>query len=201
MIYTMEATKRPNLGTGNTRALRRDGRVPAVIYGDHQETIHIAVDPRDIHKGVHREGFYASLYDITLNGTTIRVLPKAVQFHPVNDTPLHVDFLRVGKNTMVTVEVPVHLLNQDKSKGLKMGGSLNIVRHNVQVVCPPDAIPTMFEIDIADAKIGDSIKSNAINLPTNVKFTITGRDFTIATIAAPRGMTPEEQAQENAAST
>jgi large subunit ribosomal protein L25 len=199
MIYSMVAEKREMAGTGAARAVRRNGQVPAVIYGDKQDNINIALDPRDVIKGINREGFYASLYDIELDGQKIRVLPKSVQFHPVNDQPLHVDLLRVGKNTMVTVEVPVHLLNTDKCRGIKMGGVLNIVRHNVQVICPPDKIPTGFDIDLSEAKIGESIKSNLIPLPEGVKFTITDRDFTIATIAAPRGATAEETAAEGGA--
>jgi large subunit ribosomal protein L25 len=175
-------------GTGAARAVRREGFVPGVIYGAGKPPTMVAIEPIELHKGLNRTGFYSSVLELDVEGTKEKVLPKVVQFHPVSDAPLHVDFLRVDASTRITVSVPVKLLNQDKCRGLKIGGVLNLVRHNVEVNCPATTIPAVFEIDIADAKVGEAIKSNRIALPSGVNFIITDRDFTIATIAAPRGL-------------
>ncbi len=172
-------------GSGSARATRRAGRVPAVIYGGKAAPQMISLDPRDVKKGLNQVGFYAHVIEIEIGGKKQKVLPKAVQFHPVSDTPIHLDFLRVTADSIITVAVPVHLLNQDKCRGLKAGGMLNIVRHNVEVLAPATSIPELFEIDITECKIGDAIKSSAIQLPAGCKFVISDRDFTIATIAAP----------------
>jgi large subunit ribosomal protein L25 len=181
------AEAREAVGTGGARATRRAGRVPAIIYGGGAAPVTISLDPRDVIKGVNTEGFYARLLPLTVDGKVVEVLPKAVQFHPVTDAPVHADFLRVDKNTTIRVEVPVHLLNQDKCRGLKMGGILNIVQHTVEVLCPATSIPSGFDVDLTDYKVAEAIKSSAIKLPEGVKFTILGRDFTIATIVAPAG--------------
>lgn len=191
-MSTYQATIRENLGTGSTRALRREGKLPAVIYGGGAAPQHIALDPRDLVKGVNTRGFFAQTLHIEVSGKKIQVLPKEVQFHPVNDSPLHADFIAVDDKTVVTVEVPIRLLNRDKCRGLKMGGNLNVIRTNVSVICPAARIPEGFDIDLANVKIGESIKSSRITLPEGVKFAI-DRDFTIANVAAPRGMTAEEQ--------
>jgi large subunit ribosomal protein L25 len=183
----MKAEVRAKAGTGAARATRRTGMVPGIVYGAGKEPQMVSLDPRDVQKGLNRRGFYASLVDLELDGKVQSVLPKKVQFHPVSDAPLHVDFLRVDATTRITVSVPVKLLNQDKCKGLKVGGTLNVVRHTVDVLCLAHNIPEAFEIDIAESKIGDAIKSKSINLPEGAKFLIADRDFTIATIVAPRG--------------
>jgi large subunit ribosomal protein L25 len=192
-LSSLTVKSRAATGTGAARATRREGFIPGVIYGSGKAPINVAVEPISLNKGLNTAGFYASLLELDVDGQKEKVLPKVVQFHPVSDAPLHIDFLRVDASTRITVSVPVKLLNQDKCRGLKIGGVLNVVRHNVEVNCPATNIPHGFEIDIANAKIGEAIKSNSITLPQGVKFVIADRDFTIATIAAPRGVSVDDE--------
>lgn len=185
-VAVWKAEEKSATGTGAARAVRSSGKIPAIIYGGTAAPQMVALDPRDVIKGVNTASFYASLYEIEINGVKTRVLPRDVQFHPLNDQPLHVDLQRITGNTRIHVEIPVVLTNQEKSKGLKIGGILNIVMHSIDVTCAADAIPERFEIDISEIKIGDSVKSSAIKLPEGVKFAIQDRDFTIATIVSPK---------------
>ena len=190
---TIPVTTRTETGKNAMYRLRTTGRVPGVIYGGGAENINFSLDARDLMRGLHNESFYASIYELTPEqGAPIRVLPKAVQFNRVTDQPIHVDFLRVTDRTKIKVSVPVHLLNTDKSKGLKAGGVLNVVRHTVEVLCYASKIPSHFEIDLLNVKIGDAIKSSTLPLPDGVTFTITDRDFTLATIVAPKSGAVEE---------
>src|SRR5215469_6937269 len=134
-LITIRAEARDRAGKGAARATRRDGRIPGVIYGDKKEPLLVSLEPREFDKILRREGFFAKLLDVKVGEQTYRTLPRDVQLHPVSDTPLHVDFLRVGATTRVTVGVPVHFINQEKAPGLKRGGILNIVRHEVELVC------------------------------------------------------------------
>jgi large subunit ribosomal protein L25 len=198
-VATLEATLKVENGTGSSRALRRTGKIPAVIYGGDEQPQTIAVDPRDILKGLNQKGFYASIVDIIIDGKKSHVIPKAVQFHPISDAPIHVDFLRVTDSSTITVSVPIHFLNQDKCKGVKAGGILNIVRHSVEVIAPAARIPAIFEIDLLEYEIADSIKASVIALPADVKFTISDRDFTIATIVPPKDDAAADKADADAA--
>ncbi|MFN9791113.1 MAG: 50S ribosomal protein L25/general stress protein Ctc [Holosporales bacterium] len=198
-VAVWQAVEKTHQGTGAARAVRREGKVPAIIYGGNVEPMMVALDPRDVAKGVNQASFHASLYEIEINGKKVTVLPRAVQFHPLNEQPLHVDLQRISGNVRITVEIPVVLLNQDKSKGLKLGGILNFVRHVVEVSCPANAIPEKFEIDISETKIGEAVKSSAITLPKDVQFTVTDRDFTIATIVAPKDEVETKPAEGDAA--
>jgi len=181
------AASRDRAGKGAARAIRREGRVPGVIYGDKKDPQLVSLEYRELMKQVQTGRFLSTLVDIDVDGTKVRAIPRDVQFDPVRDFIIHVDFLRLGKGAKIAVQVPVHFVNEDASKGLKRGGVLNVVRHEVEVNCPADEIPDGFEIDLAGLDIGDSIHASSVTLPEHVTFTITDRDFTIATIAAPSG--------------
>lgn len=192
--YTLEAEARETVGKGSARALRRAGRVPAVIYGDRQDPVSISLPYKELFMKIHGGGFKTTVATIKVGSKSYQVLPKDYQLDPVKDFPIHVDFLRVSKNTVVTVNVPVHFLNEEASPGIKRGGVLNIVRHDVEVHCQADSIPDSIDFDLTGLEIGDSIHISATKLPKGVEPTITDRDFTVATIAAPAVLTAEEEA-------
>ncbi|WP_339832392.1 50S ribosomal protein L25/general stress protein Ctc [uncultured Parvibaculum sp.] len=188
----LAAETREKGSKGAVRSLRREGRVPAVIYGDKKSPELIAISYKDVY-ALYRTGtFMSHVLDVDINGKKERVIPRDVQFEPVRDFIIHVDFLRLGKNATVTVDVPVHFHNHEASPGLKAGGVLNIVRHEVELICPADAIPEQLDIDLKGYEMGDSIHISAVTLPANVKPTITDRDFTIATVAAPAAVVSAE---------
>ncbi|MEQ8267277.1 MAG: 50S ribosomal protein L25/general stress protein Ctc [Parvibaculum sp.] len=182
---TLKAEAREKGSKGAVRSLRREGRVPAVIYGDKQSPELIAISYKDVSALYQTGTFMSHVLDVEIGGKTERVIPRDVQFEPVRDFIIHVDFLRLGKNATVTVDVPVHFHNHEASPGIKAGGVLNIVRHEVELICPADAIPEQLDIDLTGFEMGSSIHISAVKLPAKVTPTITDRDFTIATIAAP----------------
>ena len=192
--YELKAEAREQVGKGSARAVRRDGKVPAVIYGDKQPPLAIALSYKDVYYKIHGGGFLTTVATIDVGGKKIQVLPKDFQLDPVSDSPMHVDFLRVGKNTEVNVQVPVHFINEEKSPGIKRGGTLNIVRHEVEFHCPANAIPEFITVDLEGTDIGDSLHISAVKLPKGVKPVIADRDFTIATIAGTAAAKPEEEA-------
>ncbi len=196
-IVTMPAQPRERAGKGPARATRRAGRVPGVIYGAKQDPLMISMDPRDLLRGLKTGSFLATVYELDVGGGKERVLPRDVQFDPVSDKPLHVDFLRVSAATEVTVDVPVEFLNEEESPGLKRGGLLNIVRHEIEMECRADSIPQHIEVDLTGLDIGDSVHISMVKLPEGVRPTIDDRDFTIATIAAPTVV--RDEAEEAAA--
>ncbi len=179
----LTATTRPGVGKGAARQVRREGKVPAVIYGDKQPPESISLDANELWKQYLKGHFTSTVFTLKIDGGDRLVIPRDVQLHPVKDTPLHVDFLRIGKDGLIRVAVPVKFINDNLSPGLKRGGVLNIVRHDVEVWCPYDKIPQAFVIDLNGVMIGTSIHSSAITMPEGVTPTITDRDFTIATIA------------------
>ena len=183
-IATLSARARDRAGKGSARAARREGLVPAVIYGDKKDPFTIVVTLRDLEK-LLKPGFFSHLIDIEVAGEKHRVLPRDLQQHPVSDRALHVDFLRVSATSELTVEVPVEFINDEASPGLRRGGVLNVVRHDVEVYCLADNIPEKITIDLTGLQIGDSVHISAVKLPDGVRPTIEDRDFTIATIAAP----------------
>ena len=189
---TLSAEPRERAGKGASRALRREGRVPAVIYGDNKAPESIHVEEKALVKALMTGHFSNSIVEVTVNGKTERTLPKDVAFHPVSDRPIHVDFMRLSKDATVHVEVPVVFANEEASPGLKRGGVLNIVRHELDLVCAPDSIPEEINIDVSGADVGDSIHISHVTLPAGSKSAITDRDFTIATIVAPSGLRSEE---------
>ncbi|MBL8833316.1 MAG: 50S ribosomal protein L25/general stress protein Ctc [Rhodospirillales bacterium] len=194
----LAATARERAGKGAARATRRDGRVPGVIYGDKAAPTLISLDPRDIMREASKAGFFTRLYDIEVGGKTHRVLPRDVQFHPVNDKPEHIDFQRVGASTRVRVEVPIKLENLDKAPGVKRGGVVNLVRHEIEVWANPGTIPSRIVIDMAGLDIGDSVHINSVKLPEGVKPTI-ARNFTVVALRAPSVQKAEEEKPAEAA--
>ena len=194
--YVLKAETRDRVGKGSARELRRNGKVPAVIYGDKQAPLSIALSYKDVYYKIHGGGFMTTVATIEVDGQKIQVLPKAYQLDPIRDFPVHVDLLRVSKNTLVTVQIPVRFINEEKSAGLKRGGVLNIVRHEIEAQCPANQIPDAIEIDLEGTDLGDTIHISSVKLPEDVKPTITDRDFTIATIAAPAGLKSSEDEAE-----
>ena len=195
-VNVMTAQVRNRAGKGAARATRRAGRVPAVIYGGKQDPKIISLDPRDIVKGVDSGVFFSTVLDIEIDEGKERVLPRDMQVHPINDMPQHLDFLRVTANTKVTVEVPVNFLNEEESPGLKRGGVLNVVRYAVEVICSAENIPTSFDLDLSGLEIGDGLHAGSLSLPDGIELSITDRDFTIATVAAPT-VAEEETSEES----
>lgn len=197
---SLSAEPRDRVGKGAARAVRRAGKVPAVIYGGKEPPLAIAIDPVPVLKQLATGQFFTTMVEIDVGGTGHRVLARDVQFHPVTDRPEHVDFLRVTGATLITVEVPVIFENEEACPGLKRGGVLNTVRHAVELECRADAIPRALHIDLSTFEIGDSIHISHVKLPDGVTPTITDRDFTIATVAAPT-VVRDEAMQAQAAAT
>jgi len=189
---TLPAETRERAGKGASRALRRDGRVPAVIYGSNQEPLSIHVEEKLLAKMLSTGHFMNSVVMIDAGGSQVRTLPKDVQFHPVSSRPAHVDFLRIGEHSKVTVAVPVRFDNEEASPGIKRGGVLNVVRHELELNCDAAEIPDEIHIDLDGLDIGDSIHISAVRLPQGVESAITDRDFTIATLVAPSSLKSEE---------
>ena len=184
-ITVLTATAREQVGKGSAREARRQGNIPAVIYGDKKSPIPIILEQKILVRQLGTGGFFNTLFDIDINGELNRVLPRDVQLHPVTDVPEHVDFLRVSASTKISVEVPVEFIGDDVSPGIKGGGVLNVVRYTVEVSCTPDLIPNNLVIDLSNSEIGDSLHISTVDLPEGVTPTISDRDFTIATIVAP----------------
>ncbi len=178
-------------GKGASRALRREGRVPAVVYGGKDEVLSIHIEEKELRRQLGTGHFFNSVVDVEVDGKKVRTLPKDVAFHPVSDRPLHVDFLRLAKDAKVHVNVPVHFANEDASPGLKRGGVLNVVRHELDLICDADAIPEEISIDVTGLEVGDSIHISHVTLPAGSVSAITDRDFTIATIVAPSALKSE----------
>ena len=189
----LKAWTRARTGTGGARAVRREGRVPGIIYGGHDAPQNIAVETKEISKQIQTGHFQSTVFMLDMDGSKIRVIPRDVQVDPVRDFPIHVDFLRLAKDAQIDVDVPVHFLNDAASPGLKRGGVLNVVRHEITLRCAADRIPEAIEIDLTGMEIGDSIHISSVTLPKGAVPTITDRDFTVATIA---GRGADETAEE-----
>lgn len=185
-IETIAAQKRDAGGKGAARATRREGRIPGVIYGGNEDPQMVSLDYAALMKVLKRGGFLSHQFMLDLGGNAqVRVIPRDLQLDPVRDFPLHVDFLRLVKGSTISVQIPVHFTGEAVSPGLKRGGVLNIVRHEIELICPVDEIPDHIECDLSEFDIGDGLHISAVKLPPGVRPAITGRDFTIATIAAP----------------
>jgi large subunit ribosomal protein L25 len=189
---TLPAEARERAGKGASRALRREGRTPAVIYGGKEEPTMIHVEQKELVRQLGTGHFMNSIVNIEIGGKTVRTLPKDVAFHPVTDRPTHVDFLRLTGDSKVEVQVPVVFINEEASPGLKKGGVLNIVRHELDLMCPNADIPEEIQVDVTGKEIGDSIHISDVTLPKGVTSVITDRDFTIATVIAPSGLKSSE---------
>ena len=191
---TLSAETRERAGKGASRAMRREGRVPAVVYGNREEPLAVHVEEKALMKALNTGHFMNSVVMIDVaGGPTARTLPKDVQFHPVTDRPLHVDFLRISEHSKVTVAVPIRFVDEDKARGIKRGGVLNAVRHELELVCDAAEIPDEIEVSLAGLNIGDSLHISAVTLPKGVTSAITDRDFTVATIVAPSGLKMEAE--------
>lgn len=189
---TLPAEARDRAGKGASRALRREGRVPAVVYGGKEEPLGIHVEEKELVRQLGTGHFFNSIVMVEVDGKQVRTLPKDVAFHPVSDRPLHVDFLRLAKDAKVEVAIPVVFVNEEASPGLKRGGVLNVVRHELDLVCDADKIPDDITIDVTGLDVGDSIHISQVKLPAGSASAITERDFTIATIVAPSALKSEE---------
>jgi len=183
----LPAETREGSGTGKARAVRNAGKVPAIIYGGSTGPESVALPVRELEKAVNSGRFTSTIFMLEFGGRQERVIPRAVQFHPVSDRPVHVDFMRLEPGAKVALPIPVHFKNQDKSPGLKRGGVLNVVRHEVELLCPADTIPQFIEGDLDTLEINDSLHISAFKLPEGVTPVIRDRDFTVATIAPPSG--------------
>jgi large subunit ribosomal protein L25 len=190
---TLPAEARDRAGKGASRALRREGRVPAVVYGEKKEPLSIHVEEKLLTKMLHTGHFMNSVVMIDFKGKPQRTLPKAVDFHPVTSRPVHVDFLRIGEHTKVTVAIPVRFDNEEDSPGLTRGGVLNVVQHEIELVCDAAHIPNEIHISLAGLDIGDSVHISEVKLPEGVTPSNTDEDFTVATIVAPSAMKAEEE--------
>ena len=189
---TLSAEARDRAGKGASRALRREGRVPAVIYGNNEEPQSIHVEEKLLSKLLGTGHFFNSVVMVEVNGKAVRTLPKDVAFHPVTDRPLHADFLRVSEHATVNVNVPVRFENEDAAPGLKKGGVLNVVRHDVELIVDAANIPEDVVVDLKGFEVGDSLHISAVTLPKGAKTAIDDRDFTIATIVAPSALKSSE---------
>lgn len=200
-VKQLAAQGRESAGKGAARATRREGRVPAVIYGSGEAPVSISLDFTTASRLIYAGHFLTTIFEIDVAGTKIRAIPRDYQLDPVKDQPLHIDFLRLGAGAKVRVGVPVHFTGQDVSPGLKRGGALNIVRHSIELLVPAESIPEFLTADVSALDINDSVHISSIKLPEGARPTIRDRDFTIATIAAPSGFNEakDEAAAEGAA--
>ena len=192
-VTSLAAELRDRETKGTARAIRRQGLVPGVIYGNKQPPVSVSVDSKLLLRQLEKQGFFITLVDLEVGGKKHRVLPRDVQFDPVSDRPIHIDFLRVAADTKVRVGVPVVFLNADKSPGIKRGGTLNIVHHEIEILCAPDKIPQKFEVSLEGLNINDAVHLSALKLPPEITLTTHEKDFTIATIAVPSAIRAEQE--------
>ncbi len=195
--HILEAQSRARAGKGAARRDRRNGRIPGVVYGGGKDPVLVTFEPGALDREIYKPGFYTRLYNIKVDGkrTNQMAICRDLQVDPVKDHPIHLDFLRVSAKTEVTIQVPVHFVNEEECPGMKRGGVLNVVRHEVELLCRADAIPSSIEVDLTGLDINDTVHISMIALPEGATPTIDDRDFTIATIAAP-SVVREEVAEE-----
>ncbi|MBT4109428.1 MAG: 50S ribosomal protein L25/general stress protein Ctc [Pelagibacterales bacterium] len=193
MTSNLSAETRASVGKGNSRSLRREGRIPAIVYGNKLEPLAISLSEKDLNTELRKEGFFNKLCDLELGKEKILVLPQSIALHPVTDRAEHIDFLRVSDTTKVTIEIPVKFENEEECPGIKKGGILNVVRFSIEVSCPASNIPELFIVDLTGLELGDSIRfSNIKDVTEGVIPTITDRDFIIASVVAPAALVSEE---------
>ena len=199
-MNTIEATTRNTNTKGEINTLRIKGQIPAIVYGGSEENKKISLDKKNLKKLLEKENFLSNIISLTVDGKLENVLPKEVVWDTISDEPIHIDFLRIVAGSKVILEIPVKFINSDKSPGLKRGGVLNIVRRKIELKCPAENIPTELIVDLDNLDIGSSIKISSIKLPENVLPTIQGRDFVVATVAAPTIIKePEKPIEEGTA--
>ena len=196
-MNSLEASIRNTKSKGELNSLRQKGEVPAIIYGGTEENQKVSLSKKQVKYLIDQENFLSNIINLNLSGQSIKVLPREVNYDTITDEPIHIDFLRIVKDGKIVIEIPVRFINNEKSPGLKRGGVLNIVRRKVELKCPTENVPNELVVDLEGLEIGTSIKISAIALPNNVKPTIQGRDFVIATVAAPTVFKePEKPAEE-----
>ena len=198
-MISINATSRENKTKGQLSAIRNDGKVPAIIYGGAEENQKISISKKLLKSTIEKENFLSNIITLTVNGKNQNVLPREVVYDVLTDEPIHVDFLRVVKGVKIRIEVPVEFINHEKSPGLKRGGVLNIVRRKVELKCPSEKIPEKLTLDLDGVDIGKSFKISSVKLENDVVPTIQGRDFVIATLAAPTVMKEPEKPAETEA--
>ncbi len=195
-MSSLEASIRENKTKGELNAIRNSGNVPAIIYGGKEDSLKISISKKILKTLIEKENFLSNIITLNVGGKSQNVLPREVKYHIISDEPTHVDFLRVLPGVKIKIEVPVNFINHEKSPGLKRGGVLNIVRRKVELKCPSEKIPESLTIDLDGIDIGESFKISSINLDSEVQPTIQGRDFVIATLAAPTVMKEPEKPVE-----
>ena len=196
-MNTIEATIRNTSTKGEVNSLRINGNIPAIVYGGSEKNQKISLGKKNIKALIEKENFLSNIISMNIGGKSENVLPKEIVWDPITDEPIHIDFLRIVKGATVVLEIPVKFINNEKSPGLKRGGVLNIVRRKVELKCPTENIPTELVVDLDNLDIGASIKISSIKLPQNVLPTIQGRDFVVATVAAPTVIKePEKPVEE-----
>ena len=194
---SLAASVRSGVGKGAARSVRREGRIPGVIYGGGEAPAPISLLWHDVNKLIYAGHFLTTTFDIDVDGTVERVIPRDYQLDPIKDKPLHVDFLRIKAGSKINVDIPVHVINEDEAPGLKAGGVVNLVRHTLELKVGADAIPTGIEVDIKGMAIGDSIHMSELKLPRGSKLATPGEDFTVLTIAPPVEEIVETEAPED----
>jgi large subunit ribosomal protein L25 len=197
-IVEMNATARSGVGKGAARAVRRDGKVPGIIYGDGKESLAISLDHAELRHRIYGGHFLTTIYDLTIEGQKHRVIPRDYQLDPVKDFPIHVDFMRLGEGATIRVSIPVHVRNAEASPGVKRGGAVNIVTHALDVRCPADAIPASIDVDLTGLEINHSKHLSDIELPPNVR-PLVARNVTLVTIVPASGYIEEQRAAAEAA--
>ena len=195
----LKATKRTTASIGQINKLRSDGFIPAVLYGGKKDNLNISLKKLYIQDIIKTETFMSKVYDLDIDGSSEKVLPRDISYDPISDEPIHIDFLRIVIGSRLTLEIPVKFINSDKSPGLKKGGVLNIVRRKVELKCPAENIPDEIVVDLNNTEINSSLKISAVKLPENVNPTITDRDFVIATVVSPTILVEPEKTEEAAA--
>lgn len=194
----IEAQERVRGGTGAARAVRREGMIPGIVYGEKKSPEMISVDLKTIMTEAQHANFFSKLYTLKVGSNSQRVIAKDLQVHAVTETPMHIDFQRIGKDSKVHIFVPVHFVNEDKAPAIKLGGALNIIIHNLEMYCPADSIPEQIEVDLTGLEMHQSITLDAVKLPKGAKLANAERDHVIASVVAPSGM--EEKASSEEAS-
>ena len=195
-MNSLKATKRTTASNGQINKLRSDGFIPAILYGGEKNNINISLKKIHLKDIINTETFMSKVYDLDIDGSKERVLPRDVSFHPISDEPIHIDFMRIIKGSKLILEIPVKFINLDKSPGLKKGGVLNTVRRKIELKCPAENIPNEIVVDLNNTEIGTSIKISSVKLPPNVVPTIIDRDFVVATVVAPTIVVEPEKTEE-----
>tara|TARA_B100001123_G_scaffold279_1_gene516 strand:+ start:974 stop:1756 length:783 start_codon:yes stop_codon:yes gene_type:complete len=195
----LKATKREAASTGQVKKLRSDGFIPAVLYGGKKSNLNISLKKLHLQDLIRTETFMSKVFDMDIDGSAEKVLPRDIAYDPISDEPIHIDFIRITKGSKLILEIPVKFINHDKSPGLKKGGVLNIVRRKVELKCPTENIPDEIVVDLDNTEINSSLKISSVKLPENVIPTITDRDFVIATVVSPTILVEPEKTEEAAA--